>query len=123
MRPLWIAVDSRPDETRVLVTAGPQETLLKARLSSAPHHPRAVLTLFEALAMWEGTQARAVVVVDDRESSAIARLKLDAFADLFEEPLYQLRFVTGRKRGHRDRLDGFGPFHDLRQLVMFEVAR
>jgi hypothetical protein len=70
-----------------------------------------------------GTQARAVIVVDDRESSAIGRLKLDAFADMFEEPLYQLRFVTGRKRGHRDRLDGFGPFHDLRQLVMFEVAR
>jgi len=36
MRPLWIAVDSRPDETRVLATAGPQETLLKARLSAAP---------------------------------------------------------------------------------------
>jgi hypothetical protein len=32
MCPLWIAVDSKPDETRVLVTAGPQETLLKARL-------------------------------------------------------------------------------------------
>jgi hypothetical protein len=123
MRPLWIAVDSKPDETRVLVTAGPQETLLKARLSAAPHHRRAVLTLFEALAMWEGTQARAVVVVGDREGSAIARLKLDEFADLFEEPLYQMRFVTGHKRGHRDRLDGFGPFHDLRQLVMFEVAR
>lgn len=123
MRPLWIAVDSKPDETRVLATAGPQETLLKARLSAVPHHPRAVLTLFEALAMWQGTQARAVVVVDDRGSSFIARLKLDEFADLFEEPLYQMRFVTGHKRGHRDRLDGFGPFHDLRQLVMFEVAR
>jgi hypothetical protein len=58
MRPLWIAVDSKPDETRVLVTAGPQETLLKARLSTAPHHPRAVLTLFEALAMWEGCRRR-----------------------------------------------------------------
>jgi len=123
MRPLWIAVDSKPDETRVLATAGPQETLLKARLSSAPHHRRAVLTLLEALAMWEGTQARAVVVVDDRESSSLVRLKLDEFADLFEEPLYQMRFVPGHKRGHRDRLDGFGPFHDLRQLVMFEVAR
>ena len=123
MRPLWIAVDSKPDETRVLVTAGPQETLLKARLSAAPHHPRAVLTLFEALAMWEGTQARAVVVVDDRDGSSATRLKLDSMADFFGEPLYQLQFVNGHKRHHRDRLDGFGPFHDLRQLVMFEVAR
>ena len=40
-----------------------------------------------------------------------------------EQLLFWRRFVTGRKRGHRDRLDGFGPFRDLRRLVMFEVAR
>ncbi|HLN92287.1 MAG TPA: hypothetical protein VK389_00365 [Thermoanaerobaculia bacterium] len=125
MRPLWIAIDSRSDETRVLATAGPRETVLKARLSPTPQHPRAVVALLEALAMWEGTMARAVVVVDDREGSgsSATRLKLDDFADLFGEPLYQLRFVHGHKRHHRDRVDGFGPFHDLRQLVMFEVAR
>lgn len=86
---------------------------------------RAVVALLEALAMWEGTMARAVVVVDDREGSgsSATRLKLDDFADLFGEPLYQLRFVHGHKRHHRDRVDGFGSFHDLRQLVMFEVAQ
>jgi hypothetical protein len=123
MRPLWIAIDSRSDETRVLATAGPRETVLKARLSPTPQHPRAVVALLEALAMWEGTMARAVVVVDDREGSSAIRLKLNDFADLFGEPLYQLRFVHGHKRHHRDRVEGFGPFHDLRQLVMFEVAR
>jgi len=123
MRPLWVAIDSRSDETRILATAGPRETLLKARLSSSPQHPRAVLALLEALAMWEGATARAVVVVDDRDGSSAARLKLDWMADLHGEPLYQLQFVAGHKRRHRDRLDGFGPFHDLRQLVMFEVAR
>lgn len=125
MRPLWVAIDSRSDETRVLATAGPRETVLKARLSPTPQHPRAVVALLEALAMWEGTMARAVVVVDDREGSgsSATRLKLDDFADLFGEPLYQLRFVHGHKRHHRDRVNGFGPFHDLRQLVMFEVAR
>jgi hypothetical protein len=123
MRPLWIAIDSRPDETRVLATAGPRETVLKARLSPTPQHPRAVLALLEALAMWEGTMARAVVVVDERDSSSATRLKLDWMADFHGEPLYQLQFVNGHKRRHRDRVDGFGPFHDLRQLVMFEVAR
>jgi hypothetical protein len=123
MRPLWVAIDSRSDETRILATAGPRETLLKARLSSSPQHPRAVTALLEALAMWEGTTARAVVVVDDRDGSSATRLKLDWMADFHGEPLYQLQFVAGHKRRHRDRLDGFGPFHDLRQLVMFEVAR
>lgn len=123
MCPLWVAIDSKSDETRVLATAGPRETVLKARLSPTPQHPRAVVALLEALAMWQGTMARAVVVVDDRDGSSATRLKLDSMADFFGEPLYQLQFVNGHKRHHRDRVDGVGPFHDLRQLVMFEVAR
>lgn len=123
MRPLWIAIDSKPDETRVLATAGPRETVLKARLSATPQHPRAVQALLEALAIWEGTMVRAVVVVDERAGSSATRLKLDWMADFHGEPLYELHFVSGHKRRHRDRVDGFGPFHDLRQLVMFEVAR
>jgi hypothetical protein len=54
MRSLWVAIDSRTDETRILVTAGPKETVLKARLLSAAQHPRAVPTRLEALAMWHG---------------------------------------------------------------------
>ena len=123
MRPLWVAIDSKSDETRVLATAGPRETVLKARLSATAQHARAVPALLEALAMWEGVAVRAVVVVDDRDGSSATRLKLDWMADLTGEPLYQLQFVNGHKRHHRDRLDGFRPFHDLRQLVMFEVAR
>jgi hypothetical protein len=29
----------------------------------------------------------------------------------------------GTGPGHRDPLDGLGRFHDLRQLMLFEVAR
>ena len=46
-----------------------------------------------------------------------------AWTDLGGEPLYSLEFVHGRKRHHRDQLDGLGRFHDLRQLLLFEVAR
>lgn len=123
MRSLWVAIDSRTDETRILVTAGPKETVLKARLSAAAQHPRAVPALLEALAMWHGMPARAVVVVDDKEGSSVTRLKLGWLADFAGEPLYTLRFVDGRRRRHRDHLEGLGQFHDLRQLTMFEVAR
>jgi len=122
MRSLWVAIDSRRDETRVLVTAGPRETVLKARLSATAQHPRAVPALLEALAMWEGVPVRAVVVADGKDGSSTSRLKLDWLADFAGAPLYSLEFVGGHKRHHRDRLDGLGPFHDLRQLVMFEVA-
>lgn len=123
MRSLWVAIDSRCDQTRILVTAGPKETVLKARLSATAQHPRAVPALLEALALWEGMPVRAAVIADGADGSSVTRLRLDSFADFVGEPLYKLEFVPGHKRRHRDLLDGMGAFHDLRQLVMFEVAR
>lgn len=123
MESLWVAIDSRSDETRILATAGPRETVLKARLSPMPQHPRALPTLLDALAMWQGTQVRAAVVADGQGDSCATRLKLDFAAGFMGAPLYQLAYVPRHKPRHRDRLDGFGPFHDLRQLLMFEVAR
>jgi hypothetical protein len=107
----------------VLVTAGPKETVLKARLSATAQHPRALPVLLEALAMWEGMPVRAAVIADEKDGSSVTRLKLDWLADFSGDPLYKLEFVHGHKRRHRDRLCGLGSFHDLRQLVMFEVAR
>ena len=123
MRSLWVAIDSRCDETRILATAGPRETVLKARLSATAQHPRALPTLLEALAMWQGTAVRAAIVADGQDGSCATRLGLDFAADFVGAPLYQLEYVPRHKPRHRDRLDGFGPFHDLRQLLMFEVAR
>jgi hypothetical protein len=123
MRSLWVAIDSRCDETRVLATAGPRETVLKARLSATAQHPRALPTLLEALAMWQGTAVRAAIVADGQDGSCATRLGLDFAADFVGAPLYQLEYVPRHRPPHRDRLDGFGPFHDLRQLLMFEVAR
>ena len=123
MRSLWVAIDSRCDQTRILVTAGPKETVLKARLSATAQHPRAVPALLEALALWEGMPVRAAVSADGTDGSSATRLRLDSLADFVGDPLYRLEFVPGHKRRHRDLLDGMGAFHDLRQLVMFEVAR
>jgi hypothetical protein len=107
----------------VLVTAGPRETVLKARLSATAHHPRAIPTLLEALALWEGMPVRAAIVADDPGGSCVTRLKLDSFDAPDGAPLYQIELVPGHKRHHRDPLDGMGAFHDLRQLVLFEGAR
>lgn len=122
MSSLWVVIDSRCDETRVLATAGPTETVLKARLSATAQHHRAVPTLLEALALWEGTAVRAVVVADEPDCSPATRLRLDFGADFVGAPLYKLEYVP-RRRPHRDRLDGMGVFHDLRQLSLFEAAR
>jgi len=123
MRSIWVGIDSRSDTTRVLVTAGASETILKARLSPTAQHPRAVPTLLEALAMWEGAPVRAALVVDGSDGSSATRLSLDAWSDFGGAPLYSLEFVRGLRRRHRDELSGLGRFQDLRQLLLFEVAR
>jgi len=115
----------RPEVRRdpVVATSGPSETILKARLSATARHPRAVPHLLEALAMWQGMPVRAALVVDGPDDSSATRLCLDALTDFGGGPLYTLEFIDGRRRCHRDRLDGLGRFHDLRQLLLFEVAR
>ena len=49
MRSLWVAIDSKCNETRIVAMAGPTETVLKARLSATAQHPRAVPALLDAL--------------------------------------------------------------------------
>ena len=123
MRSIWVGIDSTCEGTRVLAMAGATETIVKARLSATAQHPRAVPTLLEALALWQGQPVRAAVVVDDQDGSSVTRLSLDGFADFGGPPLYTLEFVHGRGHRHRDRLDGLGRFHDMRQLLLLEVAR
>ncbi len=124
MRSVWVAIHPSCDVTRVLATAGPDETLLKARLCATAQHPRAVPTLLEALALWEGSPIRAVVAVDGPGDSSASSLSLDSFADFTGGPLYQLEFVPWvRARRMRDLLRGMGDFRDLRQLLLFEAPR
>jgi hypothetical protein len=124
MRSVWVALHPKGDETRILVTAGPNDTLLKARLSPTVQHPRAVPTLLEALALWEGAPVRAVVAVDGPGASSATSLCLDSFADFTGGPLYELQFVPwARVCRMRDLLRGMGDFRDLRQLLLFEGPR
>jgi hypothetical protein len=122
MRSLWVVIDSKPDQTRVLAMTGPTETILKARLSGTVQHPRAVPALLEALAIWEGRPVRAVIVAGVRDGSSVKRLKLEFGDEFAGQPLYELQFSAGHRHRHRDLLEGMGAFDDLRQLAMFEVA-
>lgn len=120
---IWMGISASATETRVLAMAGPSATLLKARLSRDPSHPRALATLLEAVAMWQGTRVRAALCADDERLSRDSSLYHAAFD--FGGPLYSVDWVPaplGRRRRTRD-LQGMGQFADLRQLLLFEVAR
>lgn len=122
---IWVAIHPTGEETRILATAAAGATLMKARLSPTPWHQRALPTLLEALALWQQQQVHAVLVADAGAGSCVTSLCPDLAAEHARTPLYTLDVVAGRRRPprRRDGVSGMGEFRDLRQLMLFEVAR
>jgi hypothetical protein len=103
--------------------SGPGETILKAQLAANPKHPRALGTLLEAVALWQGLPVRAALCVNARAGSCDSNLYRDAFSDE-GGALYSVVWVpASTQRSRRVRLDGLGRFQDLERLVTREVAR
>jgi hypothetical protein len=122
---IWMGIAPGPLGTRVLAMHGANETILKARLLGEPAHPRALPSLLEAVALWQGLPVRAALAVDEGSSGCGTNLSHDAFFEVGRSPLYSLDCVAvdgGRRRGRRD-LSGMGEFGDLRRLLIEEVAR
>jgi hypothetical protein len=122
---IWLGLSPSTRSTRILAMRGPGETILKAHLSLRPSSGRAVTTLFEAIALWEGAPVRAALVVDESStSSSPTTLYRDLF-DVFGEstPLYQLEWIPRAVRRRRDGLTGLGDFADLERVLARSVAR
>ena len=62
--PLWLVIEPLPQETRLLLSAPPTGTALKARLPRLPHHPRAVAMFLESLSAWCRRPLTAVLDAD-----------------------------------------------------------
>ena len=120
MSNLSIGISPGPRDTRVLAMTGPSDTILKARLLRQPAHPRALPTLLEAIALWQGVQVHAALCAADRDGVSDSSLYRDVFAD-FGGPLYTLDWVVGRRP--RRELRGVGDFSDLRRLLIEETSR
>jgi hypothetical protein len=126
MDSIWLGLWPNARTTRVLAMRGASETILKASLPLRPSSGRAVTSLLEALALWEGRPVRAVLVADSSStSSSTTTLYRDTF-EIFGErtALYQFEWVPhvpGRRR--RDALGGMGNFSELERLLVHTVAR
>jgi hypothetical protein len=111
--------------TRVLAMSSATETILKARLTKEPAHPRALWTLLEAIALWQGRRVRAALAANDEPSTSDSSLFHEAFSGFGDSPLYTLDWVPGcgHRRPRRIRLGSVGEFRDLEKLLIEEVAR
>jgi hypothetical protein len=59
-----MSIEPRFKETRLMLMASQSPAALRARLPSSPAHPRALITLLEAISMWLGSPLHAVVDAD-----------------------------------------------------------
>jgi hypothetical protein len=125
MSNIWMGIAPGTQVTRVIALANATETILQARLLRSPCHPRALPTLLEAMALWQGAQVRAALCAADKDGGSDSSLYREAFADFGGPPLYTLDWVPAPRRGRRrgrDLEDG-SAFADLRRAVLEEVCR
>lgn len=123
MSSIWMGIAPGKRETRVLAMHGATDTILKARLLRDPAHPRAMQSLLEAVALWQGVPVRAALAADDEETSFDSCLCRASLLDSGRSPLYSVDWVPATGRRRRSNIAGMGDFRDLRQLLLVEVAR
>jgi hypothetical protein len=124
MDSIWMGIAPGLRETRVIAMHGASDTILKARLRRDPAHPRAMASLLEAVALWQGVPVRAALSADDEQISCESCLCRAAVIDTGPSPLYTVDWVPAAGRGRRrSNIAGMGDFRDLRQLLLFEVVR
>jgi hypothetical protein len=95
----------------MLVTEPPKTDVLKAHLEPNPQHPRALLTVLEGLALWNG---RPLLTVISAAGSFDGFSTGTLFGDELwpgESPLVRFESVA---RGSRRDLRGLGDFRALR---------
>jgi hypothetical protein len=124
---IWMGLFPGQQSTRVLAMRGADRPILKAQLDLRPSSPLAVVSLMEAIALWEGMQVHAALVVGEDCSHAQTTLYRDTFAIHGEQSaLYRLQWVPRaprRTRRRGDGLSGLGDFRDLERLLVTAVTR
>lgn len=103
--------------TRVLVHLDGDD-VLKAILSppSATPHPRALVTLLEAIALWYRAPVRVVVSAAELASWSSHGLVDELWASV--DSVHYTVEVRHPDEDRRRRIEGLGSFRDLRQLAI-----
>lgn len=98
---------------KLLVVNGQGEALLKARLPERPHHPRAVVTLLEGMALHSGAPLCAVI---DATGYAGRALGSDEYFDEWPAQSALVRFEFAHSCGHGRGQKGLGDFGQLHRM-------
>ena len=110
----WRAVMRVFEADLQLLVLDVEGDLLKAKLPLRCEHPRALLTVLEGLAMWQGGKLDVVHFVDARAPDCTDWAFANADLHGHRSPL--VAFSTRVHGRAKDRLRGVGDFRQLRLL-------
>jgi hypothetical protein len=117
--PIYMAIEPRQAETRLMLAASSSPSALRARLPSAPAHPRALIALLESISLWLGAPLHAVVDAD----GADVRHHPDRWSLLLgdaPELAVRVEWVSVPGPAKRDRFVGkLGDFASAARLLSF----
>lgn len=120
--PLWMSIEPVGSEVKMMLTAPAASTLMKARLPCPPAHPRAVISLLEAFALWFGQPLRAVIDADAED----VRRNPARWATLLgnaPELAVAVEWAAVPRSAKKDRfLARMGEFAGARRLVSFAAT-
>jgi hypothetical protein len=116
---LWLSIEPRSTETRLILSVAGSGPSLKARLPTRPAHPHALVRLMEALACWYHLPLHAVL---DADASGVVR-DAESWAQWTGDVStldVSIEWVGRRSRPPRDRfLDGMGSFDAAKRRIAF----
>jgi hypothetical protein len=113
--PLWMSLEPREEEVRLVLSVPVAGTVLKARLCP-PSEPRSVIRLLEALSGWYGRPLHAVLDADGPDVRSHPDRWALALGDAPESVRVQwvARPLARRRDGY---LSGLGEFSTARRLL------
>lgn len=114
---LWMSIEPRPQEVRLMLTEPEKGTVLKARLRTPPSHPRALGMLLEALSAWYRLPLHAVIDADAPEVQRWPELWAHLAGETPDLQVH-VEWVARPVPGGRDRfLAPLGDFSSGRRLI------
>jgi hypothetical protein len=116
---LWLSIEPRSTETRLLLSVAGSGPSLKARLPTRPAHPHALVRLMEALACWYHLPLHAVLDADASDVVRDAESWAQWTGDVSTLDV-SIEWVGRRSRAPRDRfLDAMGSFDAAKRRLAF----
>ena len=122
--PIWMSIEPLFAETRLQLSEPRARSVLRARLPATPQHPRALITLLEAMSLWYGMPLHAVV---DADSEDIRRDPEKWAALLGDAPelavhVHYVSVPVSRRRSRDRFLSAMGDFGRAERLAAFAAT-